>query len=213
MNCGLGNLDSIKRYVLQTAAQADTQFDDVLATIGKGAALALQSFCNRDFARTEDAVDEFSAERTFWATRRYPIESLASLEQKDTYAGAWQPLVLDSAELNLNAKSGIVEFGAKLGPAVSRIRLTYTGGYFFETLEPTDEGYPSTVPEGAAVLPDDLQLAWLVQVNAWFVKRDKLNLINAATTSPEAATAITQMTNRQLEPEVKNILPGFIRYV
>lgn len=213
MNCGLGNLDSIKQYCLQTAAQADTQFDTVLQVIGKGAALALQSFCNRDFPRLVDATEEFSAERTFWTARRYPIETLTSLEQKDTYAGGWQALDLSGAVLNLNEKSGIIEFGAKLGPAISRIRLTYTGGYWFEELEPTDDGYPSAAPEGAALLPEDLRLAWLVQVNAWFVKRDKLNLINAATTTPEAAAAITAMTGRQLEPEVKNILPGYIRYV
>lgn len=213
MNCGLGNLDTIKTHVLQAAAQADTQFDDVLAAIGKGAAAALQQQCNRDFARATGKIDLFSAERSYWIARAYPVETITSLETQDTYGGAWTAQTLASVIASSALDRGLIDFGSQLGSSLTRCRLTYTGGYHFETLEPDDEGYPTATPAGSTALPDDLKLAWLTQVNAWFIKRDKLNLISAAGQVPEAASVIAALATRALEPEVKAMVQPFTRWI
>ena len=107
----------------------------------------------------------------------------------------------------------VIMMSTQFGSSLTRLRLTYVGGYFFETLEPTDGGYPTSTPSGSTALPNDLLLAWLTQINAWFLKRDKLNLIAAAGANPEAAGIIAQLGQRSLEPEVKLMLQTFVRYV
>lgn len=213
MNLGLGNLDSLKTHCLQASAQADTSFDDVLAAIGKGVAAAMQGYCNRDFARASGKIDQFSADRSYWIARAYPVEALTSLETQDSYGGAWTAQTLSSVLASSALDRGLIDFGGQLGSSLTRARLTYTGGYFFETLEPDDEGYPTATPAGSTALPDDLRLAWLTQCNAWFIKRDKLNLISAAGQVPEAAGVIAALAARPLEPEVKAMLQSFIRWI
>jgi hypothetical protein len=79
MDLGLGNLDTLKAYCQQPAVQADTAFDQVLEAIGKGAASTMQEYCNRDFGRAVGTIDEFTANRSFWIARRYPVESISAL--------------------------------------------------------------------------------------------------------------------------------------
>ena len=212
MNCGLGNLDTLRTYLLQSGFTQPELFDDLLPILGKGVAGAMQRYCNRDFQRSTSAVDEFAADRSYYILRRYPVESITSLELRETYDGAWTAQTLTDVLTQLATYSGLVEFGGQLDLGTTRARITYTGGYHFETLEPADVGYPTALPSGATALPDDLRLAWLVQCNAWFIKRDKLNLVQLAGASPDAAATVAALAGRDLEPEVKTMLKPFVRY-
>jgi len=68
---------------------------------------------------------------------------------------------------SLSAASGVVYLTddtfstPDAGPYWGEVRFTFTGGYFFEQLEPEDEGYPTVQPPGSAPLPKGLRLAWL----------------------------------------------------
>lgn len=208
-NLGLGNLADLKTHCLQAAAGADTQWDDVFAGLGKGAAKAMQNFCNRDFERSTAVVDEFTADRAYWITRRHPIESVVSIHQRDSMAEGWIALTVNDVIVNRGDDRGLLEFGTVLGTHESRIKVTYAGGYWFDTAE----DYSTALPSGATRVPDDLKLAWLTQVNAWFLKRDKLNLIAAAGANPEAGAMVAALAGRALEPEVALMLQPFRRYV
>lgn len=187
MNAGLGNFDSLKKAVLPDALQDDTQFDAMLLGIGRGVARTFEQFCNRRFAFVEDDRAEFPANRSYLSLPRFPVTLISAIEMRDTAGQEWYSLGATSdAALNVAYPTGLVEFGYVLGPNFSRVRVTYTSGFWFETLEPTDDGYPGAMPDGATPLPDDLRDAWLEQSQFLFTERDALGQRSIKKTSRES---------------------------
>lgn len=174
MNAGLSNLATLKAFVLPEALSEETTWDERLLAIGRGMAVGFEKFCNRKFTRAVGDVFTCSADRSYLCLARFPVESVASIAQKDdeTTGFVVQPA---NIIITIDQETGIVEFGTPLGPHTSILRVTYTGGYHFETLEPDDDGYPSAVPEGAAVLPEDLQHAWLLACQKIFERTRALS--------------------------------------
>jgi hypothetical protein len=103
-----------------------------------------------------------------------------------------------------------VHFAGPQGDFLQRLRVTYAGGYFFETLEPSDEGYPTAAPEGAAALPDDLQRAWVLQCQAEM--RGTQLLDGGAGAVPSASTGVEKATGMDLQERVKEILKPYRRF-
>jgi hypothetical protein len=167
MNAGLSNLATLKAFVLPEALASETTWDTRLATIGKGVAAAMANACNRTLLRTAGAVHVCSADRSYVVLPCYPVESIASIEQQDDLATGYTTLAANTV-LNLDKEAGIADFGTPLGSHNSLLRITYTGGYWWEQIEPTDQGYPTTQPSGSTALPPDLQEAWLLQVQKHF---------------------------------------------
>lgn len=169
MNLGLGNLLELKEQLLAVGLVASSEFDTRIAAIGKGVAGQFERYCNRRFERVAGAVDEFSADRRVWVVNRYPIETVTSIAQKDDEATGFVAMD-DDLILIRDDKAGLVKFGGMLGSHLSQVRITYTGGYWFDT---TEDG-TGVMPAGATALPDDLKLAWYLQCQEVWMKGDRL---------------------------------------
>ena len=202
MNLVFGNLATLKNYVLQTAQVAGVDFDAVLATIGRGVAASIQRHCNRKFQRVEDDTFTQFADRPFAVLVRYPVEAVTKLELRSP-GGDW--VEQTGVTMQVNEETGIVTFGGAPGAREDMLRVTFTGGYFVETLEPDDEGYPTEQPDGSTAMPDDLRLAWLMQCQQVFVTGDKMNV--GALKGDKAVIEPATFT-----PAVLDILRGHIRY-
>jgi hypothetical protein len=164
---GLGNLQDLKREILPAALRSQTDWDQVLKTIGLGVALAFERHCNRLWKRTAGETDEFRADRAVWVVRRFPIETVSEIAIRDDYATGWVSQSISDV-LNVSEESGLVKFGDVLGPSTSEARLTYTGGYWYDT----DEAYGTAQPSGTFAVPGDLKAAWLLQCASEFERRD-----------------------------------------
>lgn len=205
MNAGLGNLTELKARLLAEALRGSTDYDNALIALGQGVAALFEKECNRKLMRLENDRCEFSMDRNHYYLPRYPVESIALVEERDTLQGDYvvSPDMLQQQQND----TGYIWFGGVIGMYWMRLRVTYTGGYWWETLEPTDEGYPSAMPDGATPLPNDLKLAWYLQCEHVWAHMDKLGLGLAE--KPGEQSSLTEIT---LIPAVKEILNGYIRY-
>lgn len=220
MDLGLGNFADVKGFVLPQALQNDASYDSVLQVIARGVAERFQSYCNRKFARVVGDVCRFTANRTHYYLPRYPFETVTKLEMRATAQDPWVDIT--DTIIQMDETIGLIDFFVTMADATSLMQCTYTGGFWYETLEPTDadgnptEGYPSVKPESAIALIDpvkgalSLQQAWLMQVLHEFEVKDRLlptGLSDGAKT--HVASRIEQM---QLLPEVENLLAQYRRY-
>lgn len=212
MDLGLGNLDEIKKAVLPDANRVDKQFDFIIAALASGVAAQFNSITGRKLGRQVNVLEDFTADRTYYVVQSYPLESVTVLEQRDTMLGGWYPLNITNI-LNQGNSVGLVEFGYVLGQYYSRIRLTYSGGFFYETLEPFQSdgvtptaGYPTALPTGAATVPANLKAAWYEQVRFEFTRSDRMGkgVFNDLGTPANSIF---------LQPFVAEVLSQFRRYV
>lgn len=167
MNAGFANLATLKAFVLPEALAAETTWDTRLASIGKGVAATIEGSCNRLLLRTVGDIFICPADRSFVVLPRFPVESIATIEAQYDQTSGYTTLAANTL-LNLDKASGVARFGATLGSQDSLLRITYTGGYWWDILEPTDGGYPTTQPSGSTALPNDLLEAWLLQCQKHF---------------------------------------------
>lgn len=209
MNAGLSNLATLKQHLLAPALRSAVTYDVQITALGLGMAAAIEKFCNRKFARVENDTHICTADRDHAYVPRYPLETFTSIEMKADINVGWE--MQTGLVLNTNPASGLVYWGAGISFAWAQMRITYTGGYFFETLEPDDEAYPSSLPAGAAALPEDLKLAWLLQCRNVWASVDKLGTaITKIGTGAESVTGT--LPTLELIPQVKTMLAGHIRY-
>lgn len=204
MNLGLGNLIELKRQLLPATLLTGTTYNAAITAIGSGVARQMDKHCNRIFERSAAAIDTFTADRDTFTVRRFPLELVSKIEQKDV-AGTWTQLSLSSviAYPNDPEENGMIQFTGPLGNYTSIVRVTYTGGYWFDT----DESEAGTMPTGATKLPDDVKLAWFLQCREIWSKMDKVGV--TLSSEPDKAQVLTKL---DLIPEVKDILSGYIRY-
>lgn len=207
MNVGLGNLATLKRHLLPASMLSQTSFDPLITDLGLGVAARFEQYCNRKFIRAVNATEVFPADRSHFLFSRFPIESISLSEVKLTEADGW--VVQASGFIrSIDQIAGVVYTPGQVdvGPYYAQVRFTFTGGYFFETLEPTDGGYPTAQPNGSTILPDDLRLAWLLQCRQAWDLIDKLG--TSIATEPKKNNALADL---QLTPEVKRTLDNYGR--
>jgi hypothetical protein len=212
MNAGLSNLATLKAWLLPAGMQAATDYDVKLGLLGTGILGQFEKHCNRRFLRVENEIEMLPADRTKHVVARYPIETVAKVEVQQTMVDGWAELSNSGLVVNRLDSAGIIYFYGQQGWQRGMMRITYTGGYWFEPLEPDDEGYPTDQPAGAALVPDDLRLAWLLQCEHIWRIGDKLGL--AIGEKPEQQRAIRSGAGGvvELADEVRDKLSGFIRY-
>jgi hypothetical protein len=224
MDLGLGNLATVKNFVLPAAIVGDTSYDGVLAAIASGIAGRFQSYCNRRFARVVNDISRFPANRSHYYLPRYPFETVASLTLRATAQDPWSDVT--SAIIQKDELIGLIDFYVILADEMSLLQCTYTGGFWYETKEPTDAGYPtaqpggqynpSSNPTGSFGLTDpiygapSLQEAWLIQCLHEFQSKDRLLPEGLADrTKSRSDLRFEQM---QLLPEVQNAIGQYRRY-
>lgn len=178
MNCGFSNLDFLKKQVLAKTMTSDKRFDIFIGAIGLGVAGQFAAFCNRSFSRVVNDQKIISADRVEFCLSRYPVESVSLVEMKLTEKDGWQQVDAPPWAIlqTIDQAAGIVRFPEDddLGPYYAQVRITYTGGYFWEQLDPDEAGYPTAMPAGAFALPDALRIAWLLQCKHVWANQDKL---------------------------------------
>ena len=182
MNAGFSNLDFLKKQLLAKSFSSDKRFDDLILALGLGIANQVEKFCGRKFARLVNAQETFAADRASFLLSRFPVEppiSLVEYKQDEPTGWATQNQTAQSNDRviqSLDAESGLIYFrdDQDCGDYWSQMRFTFTGGFFWEQLEPDDANYPSPVPATATPLPDSLRLAWLLQCKHVWAFNDKV---------------------------------------
>jgi len=205
MNAGFSNLASLKAQLLAASLRTRTDWDTQLRALGLGVAAAISAHCNRDFARAVGDAYTTSGGRQSLILPRYPVETVSAIETRDSAADAWAD-ALASLDYT-DTRSGVVRFETPLAEG-GQIRVTYTGGYFWDTKEPTEAGYPTATPAGAATIPDNVVTAWHLQCEALWRAKDKLG--TKIKDEPEAGGSV--LTNIELIPAVRAMLAPFVRY-
>ena len=205
VNIGLGNLAELKGQLLAASLRSDTNYDAVITGIGLGVANLFDQYCNRTFCRTVGRVDTFSADRRHWYLNAYPVEQITALAKCDDQADGFvaSPLPPNESSLiqQMQLDQGYIMFISMQGYFFSRIRVTYTGGYWFPMLEPADAGYPDTIPAGAFALPAAVKSAWYLQCQQVWKRLDRLGAQIAQ--NPEGQDGAGRM---ELTPFVKQLL-------
>jgi hypothetical protein len=176
MNSGFSNLATLKANLLGEALRASTEFNDVILALGLGVAGVIERHCHRRFARAIGTTDILPADRIQFLLPRFPAEAVTVIDVKRSEAEGWIAQSVTEFAKTIDLRSGIVyrEDGPDAGEYSTQVRFTYTGGFFWEQLEPTDVGYPTAQPAGSTPLPHDLKLAWLLQCQDAWRRRDTL---------------------------------------
>jgi hypothetical protein len=210
MNAGLSNLATLKGWLLADAMQTATEYDTEIVAIGRGVVGIFEQFCARKFARLVGDTFDCPANRWFIVLPRYPIETVTASEIRLSGEDAYEALTA-SAIVNKAEKAGILYFDTEPGYCNDRVRFTYTGGYFFEQLEPADVGYPTAQPVGSTAVPDELLLAWRLQCEHIWKLHDKLGLAIAQSGAGEGTLLGLSLPGLELLPLVKQTLDSYRR--
>ncbi len=208
MNLGLGNLYELKRHLLSESMRAQTSYDAAISSIGSGVAGQFDKYANRGFQRLAGATVEFSGDRDHYYLPRYPIEAITLIEQRFTLTDGWVPVPVEAVILNRDDAIGLVHFYAQYLHYSVRLRVTYTGGYWMECLEPGEEGYPTEQPAGSTALPADVKLAWCLQCGRVWAAIDKLGVAIA-----QEEKVIPTLAGLELLGEVKQVLDAHKRFM
>jgi hypothetical protein len=206
MNVGLGNLTELKGQLLAASLRADTNYDAVITGIGLGVANLFDQYCNRTFCRTTGAVDTFSADRRHWYLRCFPVETITAIAKKDDETDGYVASALppDSSSLiqQTQLDQGYIMFISLQGYFFSRIQVTYTGGFWFDT---TENG-TGVMPGTATALPAAIKSAWYAQCQHVWKRWDKLGAQIAQ--NPEGQSALSGV---ELIPLAREMLNPFKR--
>ena len=190
MDLLLGNRSTLKKFILpQNFANTSsaTVPDATMDALGLGVAGLFEGYCGRKFARTVNDQVIFSGDRLTYILPRYPVEEIATVEFRAHWTYAWSALTVADALAAVDLRAGLLQFASPLGNEFSQVRVTWTGGFWIDS---TEDG-TGVQPDGSALLPGDLSLAWLMCCQEWWNKRDKLGL--SLSSLPDAQVAIAKL--------------------
>lgn len=222
MNAGFSNLDWLKKQLIADSLQDDNRFDDRILAIGKGIATSFERYCNREFVYAAGIKEVFSGDRPFWAARRYPVTQFTKVELRFFRADDWTDI--SGQPLSADEEKGMIHFGYTLGRSPMQVRLTYNGGFFWNTLEPKDAAYledppfPDDIANNSAGLdpekfrlPDDLRLAWLTQCRKVWEAIDKVGdkILDVGSNTKNPSESLAGL---DLVPQVKDTLFYYRRH-
>ncbi len=206
MNLGLGNRTELKAQLLAEALRADTSYDDAIDALGKGVAAQLENYCNRKFGYVANDTYICAADRVHVYLPRYPFISISQVELKTDESQGWV-VQTSNTVVNQNTESGLVYLGASVGPYWGQLRITYTGGYWFDD----SEDGTGSLPTGATTVPPDLKLAWYLQCKKVWEVNDPLGL-KILPSKENVQLAGLSLAGLEWVPQAKAIADQFIRY-
>jgi len=143
----------------------EVKYDVLLTNAIRAFSAQFDKECNRTFARTVGAIEEFDGDETEIIVASYPIETVARFELKSDETEGW---IEQTGVEYLFRRNCVISLANALGDCRQRARVTYTGGFVLPG---------TTVGAGQTALPDDLEQAAVEQVAWWFMDRDKLGLV------------------------------------
>lgn len=207
MDLGLGNLIGLKRHLLAPGMMTQTTFDTVIADLGKAVAAAFEGYCARKFARVVGAQDIFTADRVSYVLTRYPLESISAVDLRDTMAAGWVAQDVNTLITQQDTEAGLVLWDGQAGTRRTLMRITYTGGYWYDTAETENTSQPS----GSTLLPADLKGAWFTQCAYQWQVRDKTGK-DIVRTGGSATFVSDSLGGLKLVPEVERVLQTYRRF-
>lgn len=174
--------------------------DDALLTrIISGVSGRFDRHCNRTFARTEGAIEEFQGDDTEIRVACYPIESISGFDLKTNDRDGWEAQTLTDIDY-LTRHKCVISLTSPLGTWKQMARVTYTGGY---VLPGTEAG------EGQTELPAEIQDACVEQVAYWYQNKDRLGI---GSISGEGG-GITVFQKMEFLPDVEQTLSKYRRFL
>ena len=183
---------------------SDVTHDEILTRAIEAVSARFDRECNRTFARTVNATQEFAATEMEVIASCYPIETLNKFELKATQSEGWvlqssvRFLVRQACVISLITPLAYVPRFPVIDPGLGRV--TYTGGYVLPG---------AAVGEGQTPLPADVESAALEEVAGWYQQRDKVGLLREW---PSGGTYLS-LSQLPLLPEVSAILRRYQRWV
>jgi hypothetical protein len=191
LNAGIGTLTYLKSRILPAAQAVEATWDAPLAALGLALAGRMQAHCNRLFYRAVGAVEEFGARTLAVTLRRYPVETITTVQVRDT-AGT----LCAATDYGIDKEAGLLSFQTVPGDSAERLVITYTGGYW---LDP--RSLPATaMPTGATALPYDLLELWLAEVQAHAEMRGTFEAVGLRTQKDkDKAKLINGLTEAAVE--------------
>lgn len=204
MNAGLSSLRKLKQAVLPDSMRESAMWDDTLVSLGLGVAEVIERHLDRRLAWLVTDIMESDAQRTVISLPRYPVASITAVEMQSTPTGAWEDIIGSVARFP--KVTGLVLFRSPPGDESSTLRVTWSGGYWWDTNE--DGG--GEQPEGSTLLPPALFTAWAMQVQAHCTA---LDLFGAQAGKEVLGAASNLLTNAEaLTPAVVTMLKPFRRF-
>lgn len=205
MNAGLSSLTRLKLAILPEQMRSSAMYDETLAALGLGVADAIEAYLDRKLAWMEDDTCECDAQRIFIGVPRYPVRTWSAVEMQSSPTGEWDDI---SGQVSrFQSLSGLVIFRRSPGDDSATIRVTATGGYWWDTSEEGD----GVMPEGAYPLPVGLTAAWTMQVQAHC---NALDLFGAQAGKDVLGAGSNLLTNAEaFIPAVKTLLAPYRRMV
>jgi hypothetical protein len=208
MNAGFSSLTALKAAVLPDGLRESTEYDNALVALGLGVAAQMEKFCNRKFQRIAEDEDFATYETPggvmVACVDRYPIESVELVQMLPSAGSTWET-VTDRVS-QFYAAAGIVEFTDTLGTRHEKLRITFAGGYWWNTEEEPED----TLPPGATPLPLDLLNAWHMGVQAVIRTSDLLKA--GAAHNDKETDPLKAFLGLDLLPIVKLFLKQHIRH-
>lgn len=132
MNAGLSNLFTLKSWLLPASMVAGTDYEPQIIAIGKGVAGQLERYCNRKFLRLVGDTFVCEANKYNLSLPRFPLEEVTTIELRETVADGWIAQTLSDVVFNQDESAGVLEFGVPPGAYLTKLRVTFTGGYWIE---------------------------------------------------------------------------------
>jgi len=200
VNSGFGSIALLKSLVLPVALRSETTWDTALARLGRGVVSQFERHCSRTFERAAGTLFFCDAARRSVNLTRTPVESVTEVALRLATENSYE--VQTDAISSLDLSSGVLTLAQILGTTQDQLRITYTGGWWWDTTEDSS----GSLPSGATTVPDDMIMAWMLQVQHL---AQQLNLFT--TQSIETGKKST-FPDTDLIPAVKRTLAGYIRY-
>jgi hypothetical protein len=150
-----------------------------------------------------DDVLEMPADSMMNQLPRFPIEGTPVLALRSAGSDTWE--VQSGAIDNVGANSGLLYLVAPIGTSRDRLRITWTGGYWFNPQDAPAED--DELPEGATEVPAGLQLNWLLQCQHILAGRELL--AEKSLPSGKASLAVSAEAGINLLQTVKDSLGAY----
>ncbi len=197
----LAQLSTLKARL--AIADTDVSNDDLLTNILAAISARFDKECNRTFARTVDATQEFGSDDLEIIPPIFPIESVSKFELKQNETDGW----IEQTDVKFLIRKGCtISFSQALNHQLSTLnncsisRLTYTGGY----LLPGSADVPS-----ATRLPSDIEQAAIEQAAAWFLRKDQVGL----EIRWDKGGTYQRLSQLDLLPQVRAVLRRYERWL
>lgn len=179
-------------------------WDDTLVALGLGVADAIETHLDRKLGWAVGDIAMCDAQRIFVSVPRYPVSVFTAVEMQTTPTGAWED-ISDQVTRFMHS-AGMVLFRVTPGSESATIRVTSTGGFWYDT----DEEGNGEMPSGATALPASIFTAWAMQVQA---QCNALDLFGAQSGKDVLGSASNLLTNAAaFIPAVVTMLKSFRRF-